>query len=372
MEKISFPAFEIEQPVGKFYIGKVKYYELVNLCSKDLKNIDDTQYDIFQRKLDKDRMPALRRYMEYSRASFPNGIVLTANLPFTFENGMMTVEKRKDAFFIIDGQHRVEALKYYKGNSKFEVCVVIFGPTNKDMRAELFTVINSEQKRVNPTVRLNLRGNDIVDTPEKVVRKIAIALNESRESPFYRRILFADQFSRRDENKISLASFAKPIISAIYSTDQFFSLKDALIASNNDRRALDDNFGYVKKGLWKYYCEGKDEIIYLILLNYFGAFADLFEKDWKSPKSILMKTTGYNAMFMLLNDLLKKENEDKLGDFSYDYFFNLIQPLKPLAGNFILDKWGVGLAASSKLYREFTRLLNLSAQYKVFDDYNEE
>ncbi len=372
MSKITIPAFEIEQPVGKFYVGKVKYYDLIDLCSKDLSNISGTQYDIFQRNLDYTRLPALKRYMEYSRASFPNGIVLTANLPFTYENGMITVEKKKDAFFIIDGQHRVEALKYYHGNKKFEVCVVIFEQTDKDMRAELFTVINSEQKKVNPTVKLNLRGNDIVDTPEKVVRKIAIALNESKESPFYHRIRFGDEYTRRDLIKISLASFAKPIISAIYYPDNFFSLKDKLIESNNDRSALEE-FGYVhKKCLWNYYFNNNDEIIYLILLNYFGAFADLFEKDWKSQKSILMKTTGFNAMFMLLNDLLKNANEEEEKDFSYEHFYNLITPLKIMEGTFVLDKWGVGLAASSKLYREFTRILNMSAQYKEFDDYNEE
>ena len=157
MSKITIPAFEIEQPVGKFYVGKVKYYDLIDLCSKDLSNISGTQYDIFQRNLDYTRLPALKRYMEYSRASFPNGIVLTANLPFTFEDGMITVEKRKDAFFIIDGQHRVEALKYYRGNKKFEVCVVIFEQTDKDMSIK--TKSNSLPR---PTGSISTLHNDFM------------------------------------------------------------------------------------------------------------------------------------------------------------------------------------------------------------------
>lgn len=367
-ELIKIPVFEIEQPIGKFFFGKVDSVDLVNLCSKDLSNISATQYDIFQRNLDPKRLPALKKYMEYSRASFPNGIVLTANLPFIYENGYISIPRRRDAFFIIDGQHRVEALKYYHGNKKFEVCVVIFDTKDKDLRAELFTVINSEQKKVNPSVKINLKGNDSVDTPEKIVRRIAIALNDNFESPFYGRIRFTDEAYGRNDNRISLAAFAKPIISAIYNQDNSFSIKDDLIRNYNDRNSIQDKY-YSTKCLWKYYVAGKDKVIYLILLNYFTAFKDLFKKDWVSSDSLLMKTTGYNAMFMLLVDLLNKGNKD----FSYESIYKLIQPLKVLEGHFVFEEWGVGLAASSRLYKRFTELLNYSAiGDKSFEDYSEE
>ena len=367
-DSIAIPVFEIEQPIGKFYFGKIDSVDLVNLCSKDLSDISATQYDVFQRNLDLKRLPALKKYMEYSRASFPNGIVLTANLPFEYKNGFLTIARRRDAFFIIDGQHRVEALKYYHGSKKFEVCVVIFDTKDKDLRAELFTVINSEQKKVNPSVKINLKGNDSVDTPEKVVRRIAIALNDNFESPFYGRIRFGDESYGRDNNKISLAAFAKPIISAIYNQDNSFLIKDDLIRNNNDRSSIQDKY-YSSKCLWKYYVAGKDKIIYLILLNYFTAFRDLFKKDWNSYNSLLLKTTGYNAMFMLLVDLLNNGNKD----FSYASIFDLIQPLKVLEGHFVFEEWGVGLAGSSRLYKKFVELLKLSVVCdKSFNDYSEE
>ena len=63
-ELIKIPVFEIEQPIGKFFFGKVDSVDLVNLCSKDLSNISATQYDIFQRNLDPKLLPALKKYME--------------------------------------------------------------------------------------------------------------------------------------------------------------------------------------------------------------------------------------------------------------------------------------------------------------------
>ena len=352
---ISSPAFLFEQPVGAFYVGKMNYKTLINMCSKDIEDIKREQgaYDIYQRKLDKKRIPSLKAYMEYSKATFPNGIILNSRYPVQFHDNTLTVRNEKNTFFIIDGQHRIEALKYYSGTRPFDICVVIFEKIDIDLQTDIFATVNNEQKKVNPTIKINLRGTDRVDTPEKVVRKLAIAFNDNDESPFKERIIFSDEVVGRDELKISLAAFIRPIIANIYPDTNSYLIKDCLYLNNNDRKALTANNISFKKIFWDYYVQSEEEIIYLMLLNYFTAVMDLLPIDWNDNKALLSKTSGYNALMKLFVDVLKHSPTDM----SYDTLYSILKPLSKCAGHFKVDEIGVGNSASIRLYKKFAILL---------------
>ena len=214
--------------------------------------------NIYQRKLDEKRIPQLEEYMSYSRATFPNGIILNARCKIEFKNNTLTFEDREDAFFIIDGQHRIAALKKYNGQASFDVCVIIFNNISVDDQTEIFVTVNSEQKRVNPSVRFNLHGNDAVDTPERVVKNIAQLLNEVEK------ILLSDEPVKRDESKISLAAFMKPVLHSLYDEKEKYIIKDRLLLNNNMRSVIGDIKMPSSKYFWKYYVNCKDEYIYLI------------------------------------------------------------------------------------------------------------
>ena len=293
--------------------------------------------------------------MDYSKATFPNGIILNSNYPLHYENGKLEIENSQDSFFIIDGQHRIEALKYYKGKAQFEMCVIIFEHIDKDTQTDIFATVNSEQKPVNASVKLNLKGNDSVDTPEKVVRRIAIALNEEKESPFKNRIKFSDEPVKRGELKLSLAAFARPIVSYIYNMEKSFDVKDCLYMNKNDRLALAKNgIDFNQKLLWKYYINGDESLIYALRINYFTAIMDILPSDWNDKDSLLSKTSGYNALMYLFKDLLI----DSPYDMSYDYLYSKLRPLKQMKGSFTLDRVGVGNSAAVRLYKEFCKNLN--------------
>ena len=348
-------AFSITQPIGTFYVAKMDYKELIEMCTTDMASIKESEYDIYQRKLNEKRIPILREYMEYSKATFPNGIILNSRYPVKFnaEQGMLTVEDREDTFFIIDGQHRIEALKHYNGVKPFEICAIIFESINPDLQTEIFVTVNSEQKKVNPTVKQNLKGNDSVDTPEKVIRKIAIALNEDVDSPFRGRINFTDESVKKGELKLSLAAFMRPLMKKMYKEEQAFQIKDTLMMNGNNRNELPIKGFNFNKPLWDYYVNKEDEIIYLTLLNYFTAISDVLKEDWNDPKSLLFKTSGYDALIMLYCDVLEKN----MDDMSYDTLLSQLIVLKDMKGQFTLENVGVGNSAAVRLYHMFEEKL---------------
>ena len=246
MEKnyIEIEAFEIRQPICSFYVAKINHYDLINLASTDMHNItENNNFNIYQRKLDLKRIPALKKYMSYSNATFPNGIILNAkeNAILDFKNNKLKVKNIKNAFFIIDGQHRIEALNYYSNNNiPFQLCVIIFNNVDIDTQTEIFATVNGEQKPVNPTVKLNLKGNDDVDTPDKVIRDIIILLNKEKDSPFYEMIKIDDI----SKGILSMAAIASPLLEFIYDKSDYYNIKDVLILEKNDRYKLKELFNY--------------------------------------------------------------------------------------------------------------------------------
>ena len=368
-KKIEIPAFLLEQPIGKFYVGKIKSSILIKMCTKDMRTLGG-EYDLYQRKLNQSRVPALKSYMQYSRATFPNGIILNAKngISFDAEKNILRVDEREDAFFIIDGQHRIEALKYYKGEKPFDICIIIFDNISIDDQTEIFVTVNSEQKKVNPTIKQNLKGNDSVDTPEKVVRKIAIALNSDKESPLFNRINFSDEEARRDELKLSLASFMRPIIKKMYKIEKNYEIKDVLLHNGNNRLDLKEGDFGLNKPLWYFYVNAMDDILYIMLLNFFTAIQDVFQSDWKNKDSLISKTTGFDALIMLFCKVL----EINKTEMSYQYLYDQLKDLEKFKGKLSLEEVGIGNSAAVRLYKLFLNELNLNEDSVLDLDYFEE
>ena len=367
MEKnlLELEAFEIQQPIGKFYFAKMDYKDLIYLASKDMDDIFNDKDAVLQRKLDKARIPALKKYMEYNNATFPNGIILNAQKDacMNYSNNKLTISRIKNAFFIIDGQHRIEALKNYYGEKKFELGVVIFDHVSLDVQSEIFATVNGEQKAVNPTIRLNMKGNDSVDTPDKVVRDICILLNKNRTSPFYKMIKVDDL----GKGIISMWAVSSPILSYIYDSSDYYNIKDYLLLNDNNRLDLIGMYNYSEydKVLWKMYAKKADNVMYRMIANYFTIIKDIYSKtkyvtyvdgkkviteinQWNNSKYILCKTTGYNALIKLLKVLIQTKCNNNFTEYN---FSKILEPLNCEYDKlFVQNEFGSGLYASQRLY----------------------
>ena len=98
---------------------------------------------------------------------------------------------------VIDGQHRIEGLKNYKGPN-FEVNVSIFVEIDVAEEAYIFSTVNLAQTKVSKSLAYDLFDLARSRSPQKLCHNIAVALTGPKE-PFQP----ANKTSRRcDRGKV--------------------------------------------------------------------------------------------------------------------------------------------------------------------------
>ena len=92
-------------------------------------------------------------------------------------------------------------------------------------------------------------------------------------------------------------------------------------------------------------------------MNYFGAGHEILEEDWESRyQSVLLKTTGYNALMKLFADVYAVLYAEK--NFTLDRFLEALEPLHRLSGRITAERYGAsGASSTNKLYRDFNKLI---------------
>ncbi len=341
-------AFEIKQKNIVFYVAVLKNSLLSRICSTTLSRITSST-DIYQRRLNKTRVNSIALFAKRNRSVFPTSIVLNSSerMEYDSERLELTISDNKDAFFIIDGQHRIAGIK--ESGYDFEMSVVIFNNIDLDLQSELFLTINSEQKTVNPNVRFNMKSNDIVFTPEKMIRNIAELLNNDSESPLFNKIWMDDKPRKRGEYPLSLSAFCNPICEYVYNSKNYYSLKDELYKNNGDLTLLNNCFADENNFLWNIYKNHAEMVLYKILLNYFTSIKCIYQKVWDDPKSSIIKTTGYNALIILFKGLFmlcKRKNNN----YSFDYMHSILSKRIIEESSFYAPNIQLGKSGAYELY----------------------
>lgn len=361
METIVLNIIELEQHIGNIYLSKIDGNLLYKMSKADILRI--TNHEIFQgiqRDLKKSRVKQIKEYLKTEFSSFPNSIILnlSSSKIVRSSDDKLEVEISPDTFTIIDGQHRLAGFE--DGDiENFELPIAIFIDLQDYNQALLFSTINSEQVKVDPSQKMSLELYSRVNTPKKVVTELAYAFNLEPESPWYKRIKLAgkkDELS--SEGIIALKTFATPIIELIYNdTADNYRLRSWL---NRDKNPNDfyDNLNEEKYIFWKFYANGKEKFIYNILMNYFIALSRILKNDWGNSESVLTKSTGYNAILKLFKDMYPVCVENGY-NFSVDYMMSLLSPLSELEGRIDSATYGgSGFGASNYLYKDMKEKVN--------------
>lgn len=347
---------EVKQNIGVFYIGKINGCLLYRMAKADIRRITTGQsYEGIQRELSRSRVSAIKNYLKTSFASFPNTIILNLNSEHLLKQteAFLEIEEHENAFSIIDGQHRLSGFEDQEFED-FELPVTIFIDLDIEDQAYLFSTINSEQKPVNPSLKLDLENYSKVETPKKLLSQIAYAFNIDEASPWKGRIKLA---GKKDENSpdgiISQKAFVSPILQYVYDEKDTYTIRDRLLKHDSFSVADYDSQTFF---LWKFFAEGKMKYLYKILFNYFSAIESILHDDWYNGNSILSKTTGYNAVMMLFRDTYFYCDLDK--DFTQSHIQEYLRPLEALRGSLTANIFGPsGIAASSYLYNKMKDLL---------------
>ena len=160
-------AIKVVQPLGEFYIAKIKAGDLLRISTSSVARYDKNgNLTGNQRPLDSKRLKAIAKFIMSDEMSFPTSILVAANIN---DKGVIIEDEEKrwhvektnlpDVYdlivpdnissLIIDGQHRLNAFNYADSDCKeIELVCSIFIDLPNPYQAYLFATINGNQLRI--------------------------------------------------------------------------------------------------------------------------------------------------------------------------------------------------------------------------------
>lgn len=387
MEYIKFKYIEVKQPIGSFYIGKLSWEDLNKIAFGDIRKIEkeSNKTDSFdsylgiQRELSPSRLKEISNYVQTQDATFPTSIILSVNsesiinnkeidtnlenistienIRIDRKNNIILIRNDKNVASILDGQHRIEGLKKFTRNNnkpfEFEFNVTLFVDIDIDDQAQIFSVINKAQTKVNKSLVYDLYEFAKSGSPQKTAHDVVRILNRNKLSPFYKKIKILGVAKERDVETITQSTFAELIIKYI-SSDPILD-RDLIRRKPNKKIrniGLKNNENMAEKYIFRnYFINEEDEKIIKIIMDYFNAVKKKWPKAWDKGinGSILPKSTGVIALMRLLKDIV---NNKKLNwtSSSEDYYI-LLDKSSLKENDFVKEKFLPGTSGQSELYR---------------------
>lgn len=308
-EWITIPCIQIEQPIGKFYVGVMDSKTLLDISHSDIIRIDKRERHIetvsgLERPLSMPRVKELREYVKSVDATFPSGVILSVNsrdVDYDPSVCRMKIRHSAEVAEIIDGQHRIEGLRGYIG-TKFEVNVTIFVDIDTEDQAMVFSIINLKQAPVQKSITYELFEYAKSRSPQKSCHSIARALNHQENSPFKDKIMILGVADDKQKETLTQAAFIKPLLKLITLEKMAMADRDAL---KRNRLLSPPTSEEIRANSWVFrtwFVQDQDFKIAQTLGNYFLAVAARWPTAWKEkqPGIILNRTNGYNALMRFL------------------------------------------------------------------------
>ncbi len=399
---IEIDCIKVDQPIGSFYIGKIKWQDLLLIARKDIERIrEEGEGDIegyfgIQRELSEKRLKEIAQYVSYEDSTFPNSIVLSIDSILFDENTEEVTENiisfndnklilRNDGKIakIIDGQHRLFGLEKYSledplfcQNKTFDLIVTIFIDIDEEYQSNIFATINKAQTKVNNSLVYDLYSLAKTRSPQRTVHNVVKLLNEDNNSPFYRLIKRLGKAEFKSET-IAQATLADTIIRYISNNP---SLDRNVLRKGKKLDFIKDS---EKKRFFlrNWFIEEKDEIkIAQLIWNYFEAIKDKWSEAWGNANFILTKSTGIIAFMRFLKDIVNYYDLDSV--ISKDEFITLLDNVKLKDEDFTNEKYKAGGVGQSDLYKDLLKSLILDIEicqkphrydkkYTILDDSQE-
>lgn len=307
----TYTGIKVQQPLGAFFIGKIdgrKLSEMSQSEVRDMRNDDINQRIGIQRELNSSRVKEITEYVKTTDACFPNSVILSVKEKNIMDitassetDGVykITLIDSEDTFQIIDGQHRIAGLESYQEEEAFEVNVSLFLDMDIEQQAILFATINSKQKGVNKSLMMDLHTMQTTRNPIKSAHYISRILNGKDDGALTGRITPFYSSPKQGGYKYTQANFIQKTIKYISGSDiQLIKDRDALkagepliYANENSRKKL------IFRNL---FIDAQDEIIALIINNYFIAVRNCWPRAWEQTGYVLARSIGFNALMIVL------------------------------------------------------------------------
>lgn len=348
-KNISVPLMLVKQPIGAFYIGKVKADYIINNLDVNRRNENDG----IQRKLSEQRVEKIAYYADDNEATFPTPIIISIkdefenNLKYN-DNGLYEFKFNSEDRIgeIIDGQHRVEGIKRSNSIKEFELVVIFMFNLTEEEKAYIFTTINSNQRSVPKSLIYDLFAVSEKRSPYKTCHEIARLLNTDKKSPFYDKLKMLG-IKTNNKQGLSQGAFVNSLVKLI-SKNPDKDMRDL----KEDKDIEDDK----TLPLRSFFKNNEDHVIYKILLNLFNAVSKTFPHEWEDCDSyILTRAIGYAGIIKAFPSIYFsciKEN-----DLSEDRFRVIFEDLKVILKNEDLDLSFDNFPSSAKGENKFKNLI---------------
>lgn len=343
-------AIKVHQPLGDFYISKIKAGDLLNISYTEVfRYKKDGSQEGTQRPVDEKRLKEISNFIKSEEMCFPSSILIALNndpeLEYiqseTQDNAFnihcigadiyeLTIPDDKKCALIIDGQHRLKAFQYVDEElQNIELVCSIFFDLPNPYQAYLFATINGNQKKVDKSLALEFFGYNVEDepneqwTPEKLAVFLTRKLNFKKDSPLYHQLKLAASYDDNENDKklASTAAMAEGILSLISSNpkrdrDIISATKNSIFKKKNRQIVSDQKDS---TSLRKLYLECRDQEIYDILVAYFFV---VDRKLWRcaDENSVIKKTIGILALFDLLKNIIKQNGISDLSNTLFETY----------------------------------------------------
>lgn len=318
-ERVSFGSVSlVRQGEHSFYSLTLPSELLAETCY--VVNREEDPIEGFQRELDIKRAKEIAAYIDSGLGTIPSSIVLSAQddseIVYDSKKKSISFKPLRNAFLIIDGQHRVYGFMHAK--KAFRVPVVIYSGLSKRDETRLFIDINSKQKGVPPELLLDIKKMAEYETDqEEFLREVFDIFNSDSGSCLYGRLSPAS----KSKGKITRSTFntaIKPLVrifggkseSEIYKilNNYFVSFDEAVLLKHNSHELMFNSSFF--KAICAFFpvCAAK-------VKDRFGAIyeADNFyhylEKIGSSIKPSKLKVSGaaYKPLVETLEEYLKED-----------------------------------------------------------------
>ncbi len=322
-----FPCLELQQGDYRLICFVVKAKTLWDFV--EINERDSDKDEGYQRALSPSRTRAIAKYINEGN-TIPNSILIALDEGATLseDKKTLTIPRKADAGWVIDGQHRLAGARESEKNIEF--AVLAFVGLNLEEQIQQFVVINKEAKGVPTSLYYDLlkrlpHNKSEADIAKERAADIAEQLKKDPKSPFYRRIVV----SPPKGGEMSLTNFVRKISPLVTDKKGFFHAYN-----------LNDQVG--------------------VLDNYFRALKHVFPDYFKTGSQLFFKTLGFGAMINNLSTVfsltLKDHNGFRVQDAS--------QILKNVE-DFDFANWeklGTGVQAESQAAEDFRQSLLLRVE----------
>lgn len=275
----------------------------------------------FQRLLNRRKISQIVNFYETAvgQPVIPGTILLFTDDHLRFRtiesfDGVGHLSEPQDKFLIIDGQHRLAALYFFRQRhpeqiNQVEVPCMVFDAKSADFATEMFVIINSTHTRINKSHLVDLYERVSWESPEKkFAAKIANHLYEEPDSPLRYRINRLGGRSRQE--KWILQS---EVFNEIYKVVQ------------THRRFFENRFHM------------RADRAYALIRDYLKAVREVMETVWgENDKFMFTRDVTLKALTRVFSDLLRDRRVVQAWDeeHSPEAFLEILRPWANLAKEF--------------------------------------